>query len=334
MSENPLDSHLLPDVIERQQAALKTLPVNLADITLAQYRLKTYLSPTPLEFESGLPNSVWLKLENLNPMRSFKVRGALNAMLALTPEARGRGLVAASSGNHAQGIAYAAKLLGASAQIVMPEVAPKRKIEGVKRLGGTVILRGDYDTMEIEAHRLEREHGWTYISPYADVKVIAGAGTIGLEMIERAPDVQRVIVPVGGGGLISGIAVALKTFKPTVQIIGVNAAVSPDMYNLFYGKDLPLSHETLADALPGAIEETSPTREIVKALVDEIVLVDEDAIQSAMRWFYETHGLIGEGGGVVGIAAMLSGVIPQSNDNTVIVVSGGNVDTDTLKRVL
>lgn len=310
------------------------LPVTLTDITAARERIRPYLDPTPLEAALTLGEGTWLKLENLNKTRSFKARGALNALLSLDDTARSRGVVAASSGNHAQGVALAASLLGVGARIIMPTYTARRKIAGVSRYRAEAVLHGaTYDEAEAEARRIEREEGLTYISAYNDPRVIAGAGTIGLEIADALPTARRIIVPVGGGGLISGIAVALKSLKPDITIIGVNAAESPEMYRAFYGLDLPASPDTLADALAGDIEAGSITLTIVSMLVDRIVLVSEQDIARAMRWLIYEAGYVGEGGGVVGLAALLSGALePQAED--VVVISGGNVDPDRLHGVL
>lgn len=308
--------------------------IRLEDVALARSRLAHYLSPTPIEPAPGLGRHVWLKLENANKTHSFKVRGALNAMLALPAAAQAKGIVAASSGNHAQGVAYAAALLGLDARIVMPTGTARRKIAGVARYGGEAILHGEiYDDAEREARRLEREGGFTYISPYNNADVIAGGGTVGLEILDALPEIERVIVPVGGGSLISGIALALKSLKPGIEVTGVNAAASPDMFNLIYKTNHPLSHHTLADALPGDIEAGSLTIELTRRRVDQIVLVDEDAIAEAMRWMLAEQGWLAEGGGVVGIAALQSGAV-RADRSTAIVVSGGNVDIDVIAAIL
>lgn len=303
-------------------------------ITEARERLRPYLPPTPLEEAPTLGEHVWLKLENANKTHSFKVRGALNAILSLTEDARARGVVAASTGNHAQGVAYAARLLGVRACIVMPEYVARKKAAGVRRYEAEAILFGEsYDEAEAEAHRLEQLHGMTYISPYNNAGVIAGAGTTGLEIYDALPDVERVIVPIGGGGLISGIGIALKNLNPSLELIGVNALASPDMYNIFYELEHPVSNETLADALPGGIEASSLTLELVQQYVDRIVLVSEEALARAMRWMVFEQGWIAEGGGVAGVAALQSGAV-DADKRTVVVISGGNVDGDVLRRVL
>ncbi len=308
--------------------------LRFADLTLARYRLAPHLTPTPLEAAPALGADVWLKLENTNKTHAFKVRGALNALLALDAAARARGVVTVSSGNHAQGIAYAAGLLGIEARVLMPLYTAKRKVAGVKRYGAQAILiDDDFAAIEREAHRIEREEGLVYVSAYNDANVIAGQGTIGLEIFDALPTVERVIVPVGGGGLISGIGLALKTLKPSVEVIGVNAAVSPEMYNFFYHVDEPLSHQTLADALPGEIEPGSLTFDLTRQYVDRVVLVSEAAIAGALRWMVTDQGWLAEGGGVVGVAALQSGAI-EPGGTTAIVISGGNIDGERLAQVL
>lgn len=308
--------------------------VTSEDIHAAESRIRPHIPPTPLELAPSLGDGVWLKLENVNQTHSFKIRGALNALLMLDETARARGIVAASSGNHAQGIAWAAQIVGAQARIVMPEYTARRKIAGVRRWGAEPIIHGEtYGAAEREARRLEAEQNLTFVSAYNDARVIAGAGTVGLEIVRALPGVRRVIVPVGGGGLISGIAAVIKAHRLDVEIIGVNAAESPDMYNHFYHLEMPTDGETLAGALAGAIEADSLTLEIVPRLVDRLVLVSEHDIMRAMRWFVYEAGWVGEGGGVVGIAAILSHTV-ASEPGTVIVVSGGNEDADSLHEVL
>lgn len=309
--------------------------ITIDDIRAAQARLKPYLYPTPLEPAPELGEDVWLKLENANLTHSFKIRGAINAVLSLDDASRERGLVAASSGNHAQGIAYAAYLTGATAKIYMPAHTPQRKVKGVRKYGAEPVLFGDnYDQAEAEARRVERDEGLTYVSPYNDERVIAGAGTIGLEIVESQPDVERVVVCVSGGGLISGVALAVKSLKPEVEVIGVNAQSAPSMYNLFYQTDLPEVWETYAEALSGDIEAGSVTRDLALKWVDRIVLVSESQIADAMRWMVDSQGWLVEGGGAVSVAALLGGVVEDDGRKTVAVVSGGNVDGDLLRQVL
>jgi threonine dehydratase len=309
--------------------------VQLADIVHAQHRIKPYLKPTPLEAAPHIGEGIWLKLENANHTHSFKIRGALNAILALDEAARTRGIIAASSGNHAQGVAYAAHLVTTKAQILMPKHTPQKKVKGVQLYGGEALLFGDnYDETEAEALRRARSEGKTYVSPYNDPAIIAGTGTIGLEIIEALPQVERVLVCVSGGGLISGIATAIKSLRPDCQVIGVCAESAPSMYNVFKQSDLPENWDTLAEALSGGIEAGSITVPITQQYVDDIVLVSEAQIAAAMRFMLGTQGWLAEGGGCVCVAALLHDVVPRDGTVTAATVSGGNVDLDTLRKIL
>ncbi len=307
--------------------------VTLADIVLAAQRLAPHLAATPLEAAPGLGENIWLKLENANQTHSFKIRGALNACLALDDDARARGLIAASSGNHAGAVAYAAALTGASAQILMPKTTPKKKVDNVLRYGAEALLIGDnYDETEAEALRRAAE-GPTWVSPYNDPFVVAGAGTIGLEILQQMPAVERIIAPVSGGGLIAGVATAAKALKPEIEVVGVNALSAPAMYNRFYGDERPQVWDTLAEALSGDIEANSITVPICLRHVDAMALVTEAQIAAAMREMLAA-GWVVEGGGAVGVAALLHDVLPRDGRATAVVVSGGNVDLDVLRRVI
>lgn len=309
------------------------MSVTLSDIQAAQARIAPHIHPTPLE-PSTLGARVWLKLENANLTHSFKIRGALNAVLSLSDAQKARGVVAASSGNHAQGLAYAAKLAGVDAQIVVPAVTPQRKLNGIRRYGAQAIISaGNYDAAEAQARQIEAQAGRTFVSAYNDAHVVAGQGTIGLEILQQLPDVQRVVVCVSGGGLIAGIATAIKALKPSVEVIGVCAQASPAMYNRFYGTHLPAAEDTLAEALAGDIEDGCITVPITRQWVDALVLVSEDDIAQAVAWALYEAGWVIEGGGAVGIAALRSGVIPPSDALTAVVVSGGNIDAPQLHRI-
>ena len=308
--------------------------VSLGEIVRAQQRLRAHLRPTPLEAAAELGAHVWLKLENANLTHSFKIRGALNAMLSLDDGARARGIVTASSGNHAGAVAYAARACGARAQILMPVTTPRKKVSSVRRYGAEAVLFGDnYDQTEAEALR-RAGRGQTWISPYNDRRVIAGAGTLGLEIVAELPRLQRLLVPVGGGGLAAGVATAVKQLKPEVEVIGVNAASAPALHNQFHGSDRPQVWETLAEALSGEIESDSITVPICRRYLDDVVLVAEQPIAAAMRFMIEVQGWVVEGGGAVGVAALLDGIVPGDDKVTAVVVSGGNVDMETLKSIL
>lgn len=306
-----------------------------SEILKARHRLTGYLRPSSLEAAPGLGKSVWLKLENTNRSRSFKIRGALNALLALPPEARAKGIVTASSGNHAQAVAYAAHVLGASAKILMPEHTPRKKIEGSRRYGAQVVLHGsNFDETEAEGRRLEKTESLTFVSPYNDPQVVAGAGTIGLELLDELPGIRRVIVPVSGAGLISGIGLALKNSNPNIEVIGAASISTPALYNFIHEAEYPQVWDTLAEALSGEIEAGSITFEISRKVVDRVVLVTEEAIAEAIRWSVFQAGWVIEGGAAVGLAAVLSGVLTLDEQPTVIVLSGANIDEEALRRVL
>jgi len=308
--------------------------VTLGDIIRAGHRLAPHLPPTPLEAAPELGESTWLKLENANKTHSFKIRGALNAILSLSLEERSRGIVAASSGNHAGAVAYAAQMAGASAQILMPKTTPKKKVANVNRYGAEALLFGEnYDEAEAEALRRVGESG-TWISPYNDARVIAGAGTIGVEILQQLPAVQRVLVPVSGGGLIAGVAIAAKELNRDIEVVGVNAESAPAMYNAFHDRNLPQVWDTLADALSGEIEDGSITLPICRRYLDDMILVSEEQMARAMRFMLETQGWVVEGGGAVAAAALLHDVAPRDGRETVVVVSGGNVDLAVLQTVL
>jgi threonine dehydratase len=310
--------------------------LTLEEIYAAQRRLAPYLYPTLLESAPELGENAWLKLENTNPTHSFKIRGALNAMLKLKESGGAeRGVIAASSGNHAQALAYAARLTGVPATIVMPAHTPQRKVNGVRRNGATALLDADnYDEAELLARERSQSLGLTYVSPYNDADVMAGAGTAGLEIIAQCPDVERVLVCTSGGGLLGGIATAVKALKPDCEIIAVCAQHAPAMFNFLNGTQHPEVWETLAEALSGDIEKGSITLEVARKMVDHSVLVSENAIADAMRFLVDVQGWLVEGGGAAATAALLSGAVERDSRHTVCTVSGGNIDLETLRKVL
>jgi threonine dehydratase len=320
------------------KASLARLPVVLDDIEKAAGVIAGFVKQTSCERSHTLSDitgaSVWLKFENLQFTATFKERGALNRLSALSADERRRGVIAASAGNHAQGVAYHAARLAIPATIFMPIGTPTVKIENTRRHGATVMEGGS--TLE-EAATLAtghgREHGLTYIPPYDDPLIIAGQGTIGIEMLAAVPDLDVLIVPIGGGGLISGIAVAAKALKPGIEIIGVQAALYPSMYNLIKGQRLPMRGDTLAEGIavkaPGSI-----TSEIVRALVDDIVLVSEPQIEHALSLLLTIEKSVTEGAGAAGLAAVLANRERFKGRTLGIVLSGGNIDTRLLSSVL
>ena len=323
---------------ETLKASLARLPVTLRDIEAAAGVLAGFVKRTSFEPSRTLSDitgaSVWLKFENLQFTATFKERGALNRLSALSADERRRGVIAASAGNHAQGVAYHAACLSIPATIFMPVGTPTVKIENTRRHGATVIEGGA--TLE-DAATLATDHGrkqgLTYIHPYDDPMIIAGQGTIALEMLASVPDLDVLIVPIGGGGLISGMAVAAKTLKPDIEIVGVQAALYPSMYNLIKGEHLPMRGDTLAEGIavkaPGRI-----TSKIVRALVDDIVLVTEQQIEHALSLLITIEKSVTEGAGAAGLAAVLADQERFKGRSLGLVLSGGNIDTRLLSGVL
>ncbi len=277
---------------------------------------------------------VWLKFENLQFTGAFKERGALNRLAALNKDERARGVIAMSAGNHAQGVAYHAGRLGIPAAIVMPEGTPTVKVENTRALGAEVILHGA--VLEDAAAFAVAEgsaRGLTFIHPFDDPLVIAGQGTIGLEMLKVKPDLDTIVVPIGGGGLIAGIALAAKGLKPDIRIIGVQAKLYPSMYNRIKHANLAVRGDTLAEGIavksPGRI-----TEDIVRRLVDDIVLVDEANLERAVSLLITIEKTVVEGAGAAGLAAMLADPARFRGRKVGLVLCGGNIDTRLLASVL
>ncbi len=305
--------------------------VNLQAIFAARSRIAPFVRHTPLEFSREL--GAYLKLENLQRTGSFKLRGALNRILALTDEEKRRGVVTASAGNHAQGVAFGCARANVSALIVMPETTPRTKVQATRCYGAEIELCGvTYDEAEAKARRIERETGRVFISGYNNPLVIAGQGTVALEILEDLPDVAQVLVPVGGGGLISGVGVALKAANPAIRVIGVTSRATPAMFNHLKGERLP-QLPTMAEGLSGEVEPGALTLDIVPQVADDVLLVEEEDIRAAIAWLVEAHHLIAEGSGAVGIAALRSRSVDAAIP-TVAIVSGGNLDIEELCRLI
>jgi threonine dehydratase len=323
---------------EITQKSLAHLPVSLRDVEAAAVTLAGFVKRTSFDHSRTLSEitgaDIWLKFENLQFTATFKERGALNRLSALSADQRQQGVIAASAGNHAQGVAYHAARLSVPATIFVPVGTPTVKIENTRRHGATVIEGGA--TLE-DAAALAKEYGasrgLTYIHPYDDPLIIAGQGTIALEMLASVPDLDVLIAPIGGGGLISGMAVAAKALKPAIEVIGVQAALYPSMYNLIKAQSLPMRGDTLAEGIavkaPGAI-----TSEIVRALVDDIVLVTEQHVEHALSLLLTIEKSVTEGAGAAGLAAVLADPGRFKGRKLGLVLSGGNIDTRLLSGVL
>jgi threonine dehydratase len=317
---------------------LTGLPVTLADVRAAEDVVRGAIVETPCSYSRTLSAicgcDLWLKFENLQFTSSFKERGALNRLTALSAEERQRGVVAMSAGNHAQGVAYHTRRLGIPATIVMPVGTPMVKIENTRHHGAEVIVTGT--TLE-EAAAFARAHGeargMIFVHPYDDPLVIAGQGTVGLEMLKAVPELDTLVVPIGGGGLISGIAVAAKSLKPSLRLLGVEAWLYPSMYNAIHDGNLPARGDTLAEGIavksPGRI-----TTEIVRRLVDDIALVNEAELERAVATLISIEKTVVEGAGAAGLAAIMSDPSRFSGQKVGLVLSGGNIDTRLIASVL
>ncbi len=315
--------------------------MELRDIYTAHRRISRFVRETPLEpspFLSDLcGGEVWLKLENQQITGSFKARGALNMLLQLSAEERSRGIVAASSGNHAQGVGYAAEMLGVGATIVVPSNTPEVKIEAIKRYGVELVVQGrEYMDAERLARRMEREGGRPFVSGYNDFDIIAGQGTVGLEMLEAMPDLNVVLVPVGGGGLISGVGCTIKSINRDVEVIGVQSVASPVMCESIrrgHIVDIELE-DSVAEGLHGGIEEGSVTFEMCRELVDDFILVREENIVKAIGLLLIGQHQVVEGAGAVGVAAIMEDPERFADRNVGVIISGGNIETELIKKAL
>lgn len=294
---------------------------------------KTAIIPAP---RINPESEVYLKTENLQLTGSFKLRGAYYKISQLTDEEKARGVIACSAGNHAQGVALGATHNGIKSLICLPAGAPMSKIEATKNYGAEVCLvPGVYDDAYAKAIQLRDEHGYTFVHPFDDPKVIAGQGTIGLEILEQMPDVEAVIVPIGGGGLISGVAFAIKTLRPEIKVYGVQSSGAPSMAaSLQEGAIQHLnSVSTIADGI--AVKEPGVnTFELCNRYVDEVVTVSDEEIAAAILALIEQQKLVAEGAGAVSVAAAMFNKVPIKGKKTVCLVSGGNIDVNTLSRVI
>jgi threonine dehydratase len=312
--------------------------ISLQDIELAAQRLRGHILETPCVESRTLSQivgaQVFLKFENLQFTASFKERGACNKLAQLTPEESARGVIAMSAGNHAQGVAYHAQRLGLRAVIVMPRFTPDVKVERTRGFGAEVVLHGDtLDEARAHARALADSQGLVFVHPYDDAAVAAGQGTLALEMLKTQPDLEILVVAIGGGGLIAGVATAAKAIKPDISIIGVQTQRFPSMINAIEGSDLPMGQSTIAEgiavATPGQM-----TRNVVRNLVDELLLVDEGDIEQAVLMLLEIEKTLVEGAGAAGLAAMLRHRERFAGKKVGLVLSGGNIDPLLLAAII
>jgi threonine dehydratase len=313
-------------------------PPTIDDIRAAAERIKGAVIRTPMLVSQTLSEivgaEVWLKFENLQFTAAYKERGALNKLLQLSPEERQRGVIAASAGNHAQAVAYHAKRLGIPAVIVMPESTPTVKVTQTAGFGAEVVLHGDmFDDAYAKARELALEKGYVFVHPFDDPQIIAGAGTVAVEMLEDAPELDMIVVPIGGGGLMSGVSIASRAIKPDIELIGVEAELYPSMKCAIQGCHMPLGGDTLAEGIavkqPGEL-----TSRILKDLANDVVLVPERQLERAVAMLVGIEKTVVEGAGAAGLAAMIDDPERFRGKKVATLLCGGNIDTHLLANVL
>jgi threonine dehydratase len=315
-----------------------TLPIGLNEIEAAARRIEGEVFRTPTTPSRALServgSNVFVKFENLQHAGSFKERGALNKLLLMDETTRSRGVISASAGNHAQAVAFHARRLGVPAVIVMPESSPTVKIGQTEGHGAEVVLHGElFDEAHTEAARLAEARGLTFVHPFDDLEVIAGAGTVGLELLTDAPDLDAVVVPIGGGGLIAGVGIAAKAIRPEIEIIGVQTELYPSMFAKFSRQSLACGGDTIAEGIavkaPGIL-----TSGIINHIVDEIMLVPERDIEAAISLLVQAERTVAEGAGAAGLAALLGNPQRFRGRRVGLILSGGNIDAHLLANVL
>ncbi len=312
--------------------------LTLDDVRAAAARIKGAVVRTDCDHSQTLSDitgaQVWLKFENLQFTAAYKERGALNALLHLNEEQRQRGVIAASAGNHAQGLSYHGTRLGIPVTIVMPRPTPTVKVMQTEQVGGKVVLHGEsFDDAYAHARQLEGELGLTFVHPFDDPLIAAGQGTVALEMLEDVPDLDTLIIPVGGGGLASGMGTAARALRPDIKLIGVEAELFPSMYNRLKGTQYPSGGDTLAEGI--AVKEPGEfTSKVLAGLLDEFLLVSEAQIETALALLLQIEKTVVEGAGAAGLAAVMAHPEHFKGRKVGIVLTGGNIDTRLLANVL
>jgi threonine dehydratase len=310
----------------------------MADIEAAAKAIEGQIEHTPLRYSRTLSEitgaQVWIKFENLQFTASFKERGALNKLLSLTNSEKAAGVIAMSAGNHAQGVAYHANRLGIPSTIVMPKGTPFVKIEHTRNFGAKVIIEGEtLADADAHARKLEKEQGLTFVHPFDDRHVIAGQGTVGLEIMNELADFDAIVIPVGGGGLSAGVATAIKSRRPAVAIYGVEPAMYPSLSAELQGEEAKVGGATIAEGI--AVKKVGRlTSEILRKLMEQVIVVSEDALERAVTLFATVEKSVAEGAGAAGLAALLAEPHLFRNRKVVLVLSGGNIDTRLLASVL
>ena len=312
--------------------------LTLADVRAAAARIAGKVVRTPTLLSKTLSQiagcEIWVKFENLQFTAAYKERGALNALLLLPEDQRARGVIAASAGNHAQGLSYHGTTLGLPVTIVMPRTTPMVKVMQTEAVGGKVVLEGEtFDEAYAHARRLEQELGLAFVHPFDEPAVAAGQGTVALEMLEDAPEIDTLVVPVGGGGLATGMGTAARGLRPDIRVYGVEAALFPSMYNLLKGTQHPIGGDTLAEGI-AVFEPGRFTSAALRGLLDDFFLVTESEMESALALLLQIEKTVVEGAGAAGLAAVLANREVFAGRKVGIVLSGGNIDTRLLANVL
>jgi threonine dehydratase len=321
---------------ESLTAARQLLTID--DVRAAAQRIEGAVVRTPTMHSKTLSRiagaEIWLKFENLQFTAAYKERGALNALLLMNEEQRKRGVITASAGNHSQGLSYHGTRLGVPVTIVMPKTTPMVKIMQTEQVGGKVVLEGEtFDEAYATARSMEKQLGLTFVHPFDDPAVAAGQGSVALEMLEDAPQIETLVVPIGGGGLISGMATVAKALNPAIEVIGVQAQLYPSMYDRIKGEHLPCGGDTLAEGI--AVKEPGEfTAKIIAELVDDILLVSEAELEKAVSLLLQIEKTVVEGAGAAGLAAIMAHKERFSGKKIGLVLCGGNIDTRLLANVL
>jgi len=321
-----------------QRSESGKLLLTLDDVRAAEKRIAGAVVRTPTQYSRTLSEmtgaNIWLKFENLQFTAAYKERGALNKLLLLTDEQRSRGVIAASAGNHAQGLAYHGSRLGVPVTIVMPRTTPMVKVMQTEQVGGKVVLEGEsFDEAYEYARSMEQQLGLTFVHPFDDPDVAAGQGTVALEMLEDVPELDLLAIPIGGGGLLSGMGTAARALNPDIRLIGVQPTLYPSMYGKLRGEDLASGGDTLAEGIAVKVPGTF-TSEVLAGLVDEVVLVTEDELEQALALLLQIEKTVVEGAGAAGLAAVLAHPEKFKGRNVGLVLTGGNIDTRLLANVL
>jgi threonine dehydratase len=314
--------------------------ITYQDVVAARERIKEYIYKTPLELSMGLSSEnciVYLKLECQQKLKSFKVRGALSKMTLLSEEEKKKGILAVSSGNHGAGVSYSSYILGGiKAKIYVPRTTPGAKLDKMRYYGAEVILEGDnYDAAHEAALEALKREGLTFVDPCSDADVIAGAGTVALEILEQNPDIDTIVVPIGGGGLITGVGVAAKSLKPGIKVIGVQTAACPAMIHSMRDKrcyEAYPNEPSICEALVGGVGEIP--YEMSSRCIDQIIEVDEGEIRNAVVYLLDKEKVVSEPSGAVGVAAFMSNPEIFKNRKTAFIITGGNLDSKLMKAIL